>query len=671
MFRNLLLVFSFCALISFGAVPGLHSVHRSQQTDTPKNQANIQKTIAAKKDSISKLGKIVRALIKPFKFRANEEARIRKIVEGYIQKDTANFAQQIAKLKTQMPPDESQKLESLMKEIETMQLSLQGLREQIDENGKKIPSPIVAKDSPATKPAAAAQPPLGLPNPATEAAARQKMNAIIFPLLSGPQKISNDTNKHKDTILYRERCAVPKTKIFGFYDQDSQNRINGNYFKLITTFVYASNLVDGTAPNLGRNYNVIDSARRRGCEILFSVYNSNAASTTRIMGNLIPQDTLIKRAISAVARIGAKGINIDLVGLSQQQRGTFVKFIGKLWQACRIAPTPYYISVTIPGDDKGVAYDLASLNNMVKYFIMDFSRGNGRAGALAPLNDNSSNSIQTCFSLYLSWSPYIAPSKFVLGVPYQGVQWVSTPKAKPQYLTYQQLRNRYADSAASYEPGLSAAYITVNNKNTSSDIWYDDDLTLGAKYDFALNSALGGVAIKYLGDDGTTGYLQQELTYKLIKIDTVISSIKVLKEKPSFGNFLSFLFEDPCNALETVEHEQNQHLYSKLLLWVNIILGAIIIIVAIIRFFKIKKLSSAWPYKQPFTYALIGLCAIESFFLLLFLFVWPGNPYFGNNRDHICINVPFIVLFAILVAGTAAGIILRWLYQLNYKNERP
>ena len=672
MFRNLLLVFSFCAMISFGAVPNRHAMGHLQQTDTSKKQASAQKAIAAKKDSISKLGKIVKALIKPFRFRANEETRVRKIVEEYIKKDTVNLAQQIAKLKTQMPPDESQKLESLMKEIETMELSLQTLQKQIDENGKNVPAPVVAKDSPATKPAPAAQAPLGLTNPAAEATARQKMSAIIFRLLGRPQKISDDsTTHHKDTILSRERCTAPRTKIFGFYDQDSKNTIDSNYFKLITTFVYASNQVDGTAQNLGRNFNVIDNASKWGCEILFSAYNTTAASTARLMGSTKLQDTLIKRAKASAARIGAKGINIDLTGVTQVQRGNFVTFISRLWDTCRAAPTPYYISVTIPGDDKGVAYDLASLNKMVKYFIMDFSRSNGRPGALAPLNGNSSNSIQTCFSLYLSWSPYIPPSKFVLGVPYRGVQWANSPKAKPQYLTYRYLRKWYADSAASYEPGLSAAHIAVNKKNTSSDIWYDDDLTLGAKYDFALNSALGGVAIKYLGDDGVPSYLQQELAYKLIKIDTSITEVHFRSRGPSFGDFFAFLVEDPCSTSETNKHGPNQQAYSHLLFLLNIIVIAVMIIVALIRFFKIKKLSSAWPYRQPATYALIGLAALESILLLLFLFVWPGNPYFGNNRSGICINVPFIVLFIILVAGTGAGIILRWMYQLNYKNERP
>ncbi|MBS1528946.1 MAG: hypothetical protein JSU01_01455, partial [Bacteroidetes bacterium] len=118
MFRTFLLLFSFCVIISFRTAA--NNTLCQQKTDSSKTiasiskgAADVKKAIIAKKDTISGLAKFVKALIKPFKFRANEEARIRKIVEGYIQKDTANTAKQIAALKKRMPPDVSKKLDSL------------------------------------------------------------------------------------------------------------------------------------------------------------------------------------------------------------------------------------------------------------------------------------------------------------------------------------------------------------------------------------------------------------------------------------------------------------------------------------------------------------------------------------------------------------------------------
>ncbi|MBS1530364.1 MAG: hypothetical protein JSU01_08655, partial [Bacteroidetes bacterium] len=583
-----------------------------------------------------------------------------------------------------MPPDVSKKLDSLMKEVAlltpTHKESPPAKNEKGTNDVSNSPASGKGKDSAANKLAPSAQPPIDTGDPAAEAAARQKKNTLIFSLLNGPQKLndttwSKDKAKHKnnDTTVSREQGIGHITKVLGFYNAYSKNHINGNYFKLITTFVYESNEVDDPAPNLGPNYIVIDSARRSGDDIVFSVYNTSAQSTAKLMSSRAAQDTVIRRAMYWAAQIGASGINIDLTGLTQSQRGNFVMFIRSLWERCRAAPPQYYITITMPGDDKGVAYDLGSLNKTTSYFIMDFSRSNGTPGALAPLNDKSSNSIQSCFSLYLSWDPYIPPSKFILGVPYRGVQWVSRPRARPQYqyVSYQDVRSMYADSAASYEPGLSAAYITADYKNTTTELWYDDDMTLGAKYDFALNSALGGIAIKYLGDDGLNGYLQQELAYKLVKIDTSITAVHISgKHGPSFVDFFEFLIKSPCNS-ETIEHLNNHKYYSNLLLTLNIIVIAVMIIVAAIRFFQIKKLSSSWPFKKLFTNVVIGLAVLESLLLLLFLFVWPGNPYFGNNASHKCIDVSFSILFIILFAGTIAGFLLRWLYQLNYKDDRP
>ena len=63
-------------------------------------------------------------------------------------------------------------------------------------------------------------------------------------------------------------------------------------------------------------------------------------------------------------------------------------------------------------------------------------------------------------------------------------------------------------------------------------VWYDDDVTLAAKYDFIRQNRLGGIVIRSLGDDGSYGELWDVMAAKLAGVDTTIVALRSGRKQP-------------------------------------------------------------------------------------------------------------------------------------------
>jgi hypothetical protein len=661
MIKSLFFIASFCAIIFFNTFSASAAIRSDHFKSTLSLTAPALLKDTTKK---SKITILVNKIVKPLKFTSNERARVKKIIHDYLTKDSIAWTTDIKTLKAQLPALNGQlnklkeKLDSISNLPSPSKIIIPAKNPILPPNGNTVkPTDTVAK-AVEVKPI----PDYSGPNhlmPITDIKAEQQKIKLVRRLYKAPF-FDTIYSKDRDSTIIRRIGITHKMQVFGFYADTAHSVISDIDFKLITSFVYALN-VDKSSYGLGSNANLIDSARREGCNIILSVYTNSVQSTQRFLYNHSIKANLIQRTIALLRKAKATGINIDFYGLDNTSRQEFVTFINSMYDAYQETPEHFKISITMPAGDKCVAYDITSLSQLTQFFIVDFSKRTNSPGALASLSDGSNTSVETCFSFYLSKG--IAASKFILGVPYYGVEWQKNPKNFVRYISYNDIRNKYSDSIKMYKPGESAVYMGINADKPPINIWYDDDKTLGEKYDYAINNALGGVAIKYLGDDNKYGELEDELAYKLIKVDTVIISIAKNDLKTSFVNFLKQLTENPC------DHAVNPA-YSKILGIINICFIGVLIIIAVILFYHVKKNGDTWKFKKPITYILIGTLIIWSFMLLMWLFFWHENPFFGQSSSR-CIGISFVTLFLILFAGTAVGLFSRWVYQLNRDSEKP
>lgn len=652
----------------------------AQQQDSLA-KAKIDSLIKALIAQKAKEKTILQKLAQPFKFKANRLAYTRGTIHDYVYKDSAAAVKQLANLNTALSKIQTQfihldtatknqlvKLQQKVKEVKLQVHQVDSIAKIVKTSGtgtEPKPAPV---DTPVKEknkaPVVASENTSQVPKPEDANAEQKKLNTLRL-LYKGPLIIT-DTTKGKDSIRIKRLTLSHKIKILGFYADTAHNSLKNFNFKLISTLVYATNQIDGNNKDTGlaANQTIIDSALNAGCNVVLSIYNDKPESIAKFLNSSSAMSGLIQRTLKLLAESRATGININFNGMDGHLNGYFVRFIATLHDAYQATRQKYKISITIPGNDKEVAYDLKALDKFTDNFIVDFSKITSEPGPLSPLNNGSNNSIESCLSLYLDKG--IPASKFILGVSYRGVVWQNTPHKFLHYIAYNSVRTNYSDAMVIYNKGESAAQIETDYNKTYIDVWYDDEKTLGEKYDYALKNALGGVAIKSLGDDNGYAELQKELAYKLLKIDTTVVGHILLKY--SFGamlsHFIDLLIENPCGHHIDV-------IYSHNLFIINILVVLILLVSAGVLFYQVKKYGEAWKWRKKLIYFLIGLFIFWTFVFLMWLFFSASNPFFGPSLSKHCITMPFIVLYLILVAGIGVGIFIWWLYKLNNEEDVP
>ena len=648
------------------------SVSIQQDSLAKKKIDSLTKALATQK---AKAKTILQKLVQPFKFKANRKDYISTSIHDYIVTDSIQAVKQLANLSTSVSRIQNNLVSS---DVDTKQ-QLAALQQNISAVKAQLLQQI-ANISKATQAGNAAAP---IDTPVKEknqppVIATENTNLVTKPVKAEQDKLNTlrllyngpityrDTSKKKDTVYIKSLSLAHKVKILGFYADTSHADLNSVNFKLISNFVFAVNPFEGGNGEVGLNSKryIIDSALKAKCGLTLSIYNNPSENISAHLGNTGSMNSLIKSTLILLDDAGATGININFNGLTANQHSSFVTFIKALYY--KVAPKKYTISITIPAGDKGVAYNLNALNPYVTNFIIDFSKVSSTPGALEPLNNGANNSVETCLSLYLN--KRIDPAKFILEVSYSGVVWQKTPQKFMHYIAYNWVRANYSDDAITYKKGESAAHIETPYNHTYLDIWYDDEITLGEKYDYAIANKLGGIAIKSLGDDDGYAELQDNLAIKLLKVDTTVVGLIIIKHTfiTTLTTIIDLLTKNPCD-------QEVPPGFSKYLLIINLLFILLIAVSAGILYYNVKKYSESWKWRKQLIYLLLGLFIVWSFFLLMWLFFSSNFPYFGPSHkfETDCVTVPFIVLYLVLTTGIGLGILTWWLYKLNNEDDVP
>jgi len=470
-----------------------------------------------------------------------------------------------------------------------------------------------------------------------------------------------------ERITERERLVRLKhaAEVWGFLPYD---RIETDLkYKLFSTIIINAYALNGSN---GRSMNDLDlnnfEVSRRAKVIgtkLFMGITSGAASTSTFLQNSPAQDQFISQIISFLAENKMEGLNIQFSGVDSNLSSRLLRFISTLSRECKKGQIKFQLSLTVPAFDIDHGYDLAALSPFTDKFLIDFSQKvPGPAGPVAPLKQQSDYSIETCVSRYRS-TFNLAPSKFIILLPFYGIKWDIDSKGKgtnPVSLSYSQIRSRYQFIPVTYDEQTASAIIETTDTAgvVNSKIWFDNEYTLGKKFDFALKDSLAGVAIWDMTADLGYGEIADELTYKFLVPDTLtVNQTDLTYQLQKFGwayiirNLESYYFVlgNPC-------HVAHDKVDRTLLSYINLILIAICLGLGMFCYSKIRTEGQEWEYKKP----MLILTGIMTFILLTCGFAWiyldADIPWFGVDKE--CIDMPFLVLYLIIIAGIGIGILL-------------
>lgn len=358
----------------------------------------------------------------------------------------------------------------------------------------------------------------------------------IYDAINGSDDVINSSNFYWDSIqkVYYVRNKKysrikPENEVFGWHPYWMGSAWKSYSFELLSTVSYFSYKLD---PSTGSYVNpeqikewrttaMIDSAKTKKTKVLLTVSSHGYKNNSLFLGDQSKWGVLIDTLSTLLKERDADGVDVNFEGLPYLKRGSFNRFIEELRKRLNqnITNKTPFISLTLPAVDSREIFDVVYLQKFVDLFVImgyDYNTGPQLQGAVAPLlpNEIKDISLNNTLKYYLDLG--IDPSKTILALPYYGSMWEgvlsedgSTSSMFERKVTYREVRSLFNEDFIiknNLSPVLERKSMTnyfnlTYPDNTTKEVWFDDDYTLGKKYDYALTNNLKGVGIWALGYD--------------------------------------------------------------------------------------------------------------------------------------------------------------------------
>lgn len=357
---------------------------------------------------------------------------------------------------------------------------------------------------------------------------------VLAALGQGNGWISNhqeawNTNDHlthvpvptRDWIGGALRPKVVRT-VYGYYPYwaNSFDELRWDLLTHIAYFAVGMN-ADGTlgARRGWPDQGFVETAHRHGVKVdlSFTLFSGDGIHT--LCSNQVNRARAIDNMIDQMILGEADGINVDFEGLQTRSRDCFTDFIRGLRQGLVEAGHPdAIISIAGAAVDWGDAFDLEALAEAADiYFIMGYGyhwAGSGKAGPVGQLRVGAGWRPHLAISMARSLDHYVAlvPKKravIVWGVPYYGYEWPTESEALYAATVGDGVSRTYSVAMEALAQGRRRqwdaesenAWYAFQSNGQWRQSWYDDEESLAAKYQLALEQEIGGVGIWALGYD--------------------------------------------------------------------------------------------------------------------------------------------------------------------------
>ncbi|MDP3149205.1 MAG: glycosyl hydrolase family 18 protein [Ignavibacteria bacterium] len=303
-------------------------------------------------------------------------------------------------------------------------------------------------------------------------------------------------------------------------------------------------LFDFAADSLGNVFNppywpwtdVINKAHENGVKVILSTTNFEASQMRQLLNSDSAKQNLFLNLKNKVEAYKLDGVNIDFEEYYSADRGDLLNnFMKQLTDSLHAAIPNCEVSFAGPAVNWS-GWKLAGLANACDYiFIMGYAFAGSWSdytGSNAPLLGGTYNITNTITKQYADVIK-TNPKKLILGVPYYGNKWTtrsSTPHDST--ISYGKTTRFRDDVTASQTYGLlwentekTPWYRWKLNDTTWYQVWFDNDTSLGMKYDLAKANNLKGIGMWALGYDGSRTELWDAIEKHVVEVDAAESEI--------------------------------------------------------------------------------------------------------------------------------------------------
>ena len=292
---------------------------------------------------------------------------------------------------------------------------------------------------------------------------------------------------------------------------------------------------------------VTNAAHAKGVRVVptFQLFDAGALhKMTAFLGSDAAQARFITQALDLMAARKADGANLDFEPMPASMTPAYLTFVARLRAAMQARfPGSTLVNSTSAGAGADLVAGLVPLVD--KQMVMTYGYRTTTAtiaGAVAPLASASRN-VNIHITRILKSAP---ASSILLGVPYYGFDWpvvsaVPNATVQPDKTTFGAAKSITYAAARDYlaaHPTIVRHHDTVEGsayyiyrdaaKKTYREVYFDDERSLAAKYDYALVKGLGGVGIWTLDND--RGYMDlwnvlRQKFYAPVRSTTITASI--------------------------------------------------------------------------------------------------------------------------------------------------
>lgn len=278
----------------------------------------------------------------------------------------------------------------------------------------------------------------------------------------------------------------------------------------------ADTLGNMTYPSYWPWTDVINAAHTNGVKAIMCVTNFTASQIKILITTAAYKQNFFTKVKNIIQQYNLDGVNIDFEGLNTAERGSVINgFMTELTD---------FIHTNLPGKEVSYAgpiinwggWDLKGLANACDYiFIMgyDFSGSwSTTTDATSPLASGTYNITSGLTSTSFGYGNALAsyPEKLILGIPYFGKRWsTATNTAHDKVVKYIASTFFKSDMPNALTYGMQwdtksqTPWYYYKQDTLYIQTWFDNDSSLGLKYDLAKSKNLKGVGMWALGQDGT------------------------------------------------------------------------------------------------------------------------------------------------------------------------
>lgn len=365
------------------------------------------------------------------------------------------------------------------------------------------------------------------------------LTAIITFLLL---KLTN-SNEPRELIsplskIFRENYSGTHTpkQVIGFFPYWNLDKVDGVNFSVLTTVYYFAIDINGNGsfngddPGWPKMYSdefeklkakVMENKLRFG----LSIVNLDADSIARNVNNEANQNRLIKNTIKVMKEKEFIDLNIDLeyAGTNDfQTRKNYSNFVAKMVKAVKEEIPGSRVSIDSFADAvaKPRIFDVQNIGNLVDEVIImayDFHRINSiAAGPVAPLFGKEKQEYDVATSV-MDYLTVVPARKIILGVPFYGYEWPTEKSEKgsfvinsfrgPEMASYHRSLQTAKENNAiiNFDDITKSVWFSYYDKDSYSwrQVWFENERSLGLKFDLVNQANLSGIGIFALGYDGT------------------------------------------------------------------------------------------------------------------------------------------------------------------------